>query len=96
MQNPTNDAIRQAMASGQFQVAERLWTSYASRLQEELRRGLLTKASLEEARELVEWSRLTVLCMRAHAQARLGGLHIAGAYSYAPQAKSPRLIQTSL
>jgi len=77
-------------------LAERLWTTYAARLQEELRRGLLTNASLEEARKLVEWSRLTVLCMRAHAQARLGGLRIAGAYGNVPQESSPRIFRTSL
>jgi hypothetical protein len=94
MPNPATDTIRQAMASGQFQLAERLWNAYAAGLTDELGRGSLTKASLEEARELVEWSRLTVLCMRAHAQARLGGLRIAGAYGNAPQMTSPRLIQT--
>lgn len=96
MPNPANDAIRQAMASGQYQLAERLWNTYAARLKEELGRGSLTKAALEEARELVEWSRLVVLCMRARTQARLGGLHIAGAYGSAPQDTSPRLIQRRL
>jgi hypothetical protein len=94
--NPDQDAIRQAVASEQFQLAERLWTGYMSRLKEDLRRGSLTQASLEEARDLLEWSRLTVLCMRAHVQARLGTLHIAGAYGDAPQAPSPRLFQTNL
>ena len=96
MQNPGNDAILQAVASGQFQLAERLWNGYMVRLKEELRRGSLTEAHLEEARELVEWSRLVALCARAHAQERLGGLHIAGAYTNAPPAPSPCIIQTSL
>jgi hypothetical protein len=96
IRNPVNTAIRQAMASGQFQLAERLWSGYAARLKEELRGGALTKASLEEARELVEWSRLVVLCLRARSQARLSSLHIAGAYGSAPQATAPRLIQKRL
>jgi len=95
MQNASNDAIRQAMASGQFQLAERLWNGYMTRLKEELRRGSLTQDAVDEAGELLRWSRTTVLCIRAHAQARLGSLRIAGAYGNAPQTPAPRLIQSS-
>jgi len=95
MQNLTNDAIRQAMATGQYELAERLWNGYMARLQEELQRGSLTQASLDDAREILEWSRLTMACARARAQSRLGSLHIAGAYDYAPPAPSPRIIQSS-
>ncbi|HEV3329949.1 MAG TPA: hypothetical protein VG096_03140 [Bryobacteraceae bacterium] len=94
--NPATDPIRQAVASGQFQLAERLWNGYMTRLKEEMRRGSLAAASLEEAHELLEWSRVTVLCMRAHAQSQLGNLHIAGAYVDAPPSVSSRIIQTSL
>ncbi len=97
MQNPSNDRIRQAVASGQFELAERLWSSYMAGFEEELRCGSLTEACLQEARELTEWSRLVVLCMRAHIQERLGSLHIAGEYTNAPPAtQSPRIVQTSL
>jgi hypothetical protein len=95
MQNPDHDTIRQAMASGQYQLAERLWNGYMVRLKEDLRRGSLTQNTLDEARELLEWSRVSVRCMCAHAQARLGVLHIAAAYGDAPPPSSPRLIQSS-
>lgn len=84
------------MASGQFSLAERLWNGYAARLTEELHRGSLTAAALEEARELVEWSRRTVLSMRAQAQGRLGSLHVAEMYDSAPSSASPRIIRTGL
>jgi hypothetical protein len=85
--------ICQALVSGEFPLVERLWNAYMARLKEDLRRGSLTAATLAEAGELVEWSRTTVLCMRAHAQQRLGSLHIAGAYRTAPQTPAPPLIQ---
>jgi hypothetical protein len=96
MPTPTTDAIRQAVASGEFPLAERLWSNYMLRLMEELRRGALTEGHLREARELVDWSRLVVLCMRTRAQARLGSLHIAGAYGSAPPPNSPRVFQRRL
>ncbi|HUI79181.1 MAG TPA: hypothetical protein VLY24_14750 [Bryobacteraceae bacterium] len=94
MPNPTTEPIRQAVASGEYQLAERLWNGYIAGLKELLRSGTLTKEILEEAGELVEWSRVTVLCMRAHAQGRLGSLHIAEAYHQALPSQAPRLIVT--
>jgi len=94
--NPEREAIRQAIASRQFPLAERLWTAYMTRLREQLKNGQLTEAHLREARELLNWSREVVLCMRAHAQSRLGSLHIAQAYDSLPPAHSPRLLQRNL
>jgi hypothetical protein len=96
MPNPLISPIRQAMASGQFPLAGRLWNGYAAQLTEQLRRGSLTAVALEEARELVEWSRRTVLSMRAQAQGRLSSLHVAGVYDSAPSSASPRIIRTGL
>ena len=98
MSTPASKAapIREAVASGEFQRAECLWKEYVSGLREELERGALTEAALEEMRELVEWSRVTLLCSRAHAQGRLGGLHIAGAYRNAPESCLPRLVHARL
>jgi hypothetical protein len=97
IKNSTNDPIRQAVASGDFQLAGRLWNGYMARLKEELRRGSLTEAGLQEASELMDWSRLVVLCMRAHIQERVGSLHIAGEYANPSAATpSPRIVQTSL
>jgi len=74
------EPIRRAIASGEIQKATALWNVYAASLEEELRNGSLTARRMEEARELVEWSRITVLCARAHAQGRINSLHIALQY----------------
>lgn len=87
-------AIRRAVASGEFQEAQRLWTGYMAELNEELRQGSLSETRLAEAGELMEWSRRVVICARAHAQDRLNGLHVAGQYGDPPRPQVPQLIQT--
>jgi hypothetical protein len=74
------ESIRRAISSGEIQKAAALWDGYAASLEEELRNGSFTAGRLEEARELVEWSRITVLCARAHAQGRLNSMHAAHQY----------------
>ena len=90
------DSIEQAVVSGDYPRAERLWNAYIDTLQQDLHRGLLTAASLEQARELMEWSRITVDCARAHTRARLGGLRIAGAYCNAIPPHSPQIVHARL
>ncbi|MCX6627570.1 MAG: hypothetical protein NTW28_08075 [Candidatus Solibacter sp.] len=74
------EPIRQAVNSGEFDRAQFLWNQCAAGLAEELRTGSLSAARLSEVRELVEWSRLVVLCERAHMQDQLNSLHVAGEY----------------
>ena len=89
MPDPLIEPIRQAVAGGQFQLAEQLWNGYAAKLKEDLRGGLLTAEALAEAGELVEWSRLHAHCICAHAQARLSSIRIAGAYGDSAQLPLP-------
>jgi hypothetical protein len=74
------DAIRRAVASGEYLRATRLWNEYASLLHDEITRGACTLADMAEARELVEWSRRTITLARAHAQSRLDALRAAEQY----------------
>jgi hypothetical protein len=73
-------AIRQAVACGDFLRATSLWNEYASLLHREICRGICTQARIDEARDLLEWSRRTVALARAHAQSRLDALRVAEQY----------------
>jgi hypothetical protein len=99
MVNPSVIAIREAISSGDFQEAERLWTGYMTRLHEELRQASpsqvsLSQKKLAEVHNLLEWSRRVVLCARSHAQDSLNSLHVAGQYGHALPPQLPQLIQT--
>jgi len=84
MEQHLTGAIRQAVAAGDFPRATRLWNQYADGIQEEMRRGTCTTARLAEARELVEWARLTWLCARSHLQDRLNTIAAAERYTTPP------------
>lgn len=77
--------FRDAVASGEFARAEQLWNSYAAQCLAE--KPAMRAGRLREMRELMEWTRVTVLCFRSHAlrklRTRLTGLHAAGAYARA-------------
>ncbi len=66
METSLPDTLRNAVASGEFQGALRLWEEYAGTLAEMARRGTLTEAALQEAAQLVEWARTVALMARAH------------------------------
>jgi hypothetical protein len=74
MPQPSLEAIRQAVNSGEFARAQLLWNEYASGLAGEFNGGRLSEAGLAEVREFVEWSRTVVLCERAHLQDQLNRL----------------------
>jgi hypothetical protein len=80
MQHFPLESLRQAVNSGEFDRAQLLWNQYAGRLAEELSNGSLSEARLSEVRELVEWSRMVVLCARALMQDQLNSLHVATEY----------------
>ncbi|MEO8370610.1 MAG: hypothetical protein ABI806_15610 [Candidatus Solibacter sp.] len=71
MQTLSLQPIREAIGSGEFKRAQLLWDSSAARLAEEFESDGFTQARLDEIRELVEWSRTTFLCDRAHLQDQL-------------------------
>jgi hypothetical protein len=77
---PQLEPIRQAVNSGEFDRAQLLWKECAAGLAGDLRNGCLTEARLAEVRELVEWSRMVVLCTRARLQDQLNSLHVGREY----------------
>ncbi|HUI56128.1 MAG TPA: hypothetical protein VLY04_14230 [Bryobacteraceae bacterium] len=91
MEAERTEPIRRAVASGDFQKAGRLWNVYSQSILASIEGGVCTEACMAEARELVEWSRCTILCARAHAQEQLKALRVAGRYERSPQPPSPFL-----
>ena len=63
--------IREAIASGEFSKALRLWNEYANQLAAKVRGGVATESDFAAARELMEWSRSAVRVFRAHAAYQL-------------------------
>jgi hypothetical protein len=80
MDNQRTDPIRQAVASGEFHRATLLWNEYVAEIREEIGRGACTQARMAETAELVEWSRVAVLCDRAHVQGQLTTIWVASQY----------------
>ena len=76
--------IREAVSSGDFPEAQRLWREYGERFCEDLRRGPVPQIRLTEARKLSEWTRTTALCARAFARDRLQRMAVARQYHIAP------------
>ena len=95
MEQIPTDAIRQAVASGDFLRATNLWNDYATALLHAISSGVCTQADMDEARELLKWSRETISLARTHTQCRLDGLHAVEQYlQTAPQ--SAVLLRTRL
>ena len=72
-----------------------MWRECSAALAEELTNGHLTKARLAEVRELMEWSRMVVLCARAHLQDRVNSLHVAREYEISVPPRTHRLVSAS-
>lgn len=96
MQQFPLEPIRRAVTSGEFARAQLLWNECAAALEGDARRGSLTEARLTEVRQLVEWSRIVVLCERARLRDRLNGLHVAGEYEHFVASPTHRLVSASL
>lgn len=96
MDNLPESRIREAVASGEFQRAQRLWAEYMAQLHEEVRQGSFSTIQLEQVRNLMEWSRGVVLCARLHASERLNSLLVAVEYGNPPSSPAPRIVQISL
>jgi hypothetical protein len=79
------DAFRRAIVCREYAKARKLWADYIGGLRGQCERGALTQAHMDEARELLEWARVTMLCQRAHVRQRLRGLLVAGIYSQPPE-----------
>ncbi|MBV8729633.1 MAG: hypothetical protein JO336_07475 [Acidobacteriia bacterium] len=97
---PTEDSktneIREAISSGEYRKAQRLWSEYVDGLRAQLRAGTLGQRELERAGELLEWARLAVRCAQSHMRERLDNFEVAGAYREPRPRPMPRLLQTSL
>lgn len=72
--------IRNAVASGEFSRARLLWEDYGQEFRAGILSGPMPQSGLTEARELSEWTRMTALCARAHAQAKLNQIAVARKY----------------
>jgi hypothetical protein len=81
MEYNSKDAFRQAVACREYAKARKLWAEYIGGLRGQCKRGALSQAEMQEARELLEWARVRMLCQRAHIRQRLRGLQVAGIYS---------------
>jgi hypothetical protein len=95
MQQLPLEPIRQAVISGEFDRAQLLWSQCVAGLAGELSDGSLNEARLKEVRELVEWSRVVVLCARAHLLNQINSLHIAGEYELPVPEPAHRLVEAS-
>lgn len=80
MGNLRTDAIREAVAAGEFTRATVLWNEYAAGIREAISLGKCAAARIAEARELVEWSSGVVLCDCAHDRDQLNRLWVASRY----------------
>jgi predicted protein tyrosine phosphatase len=93
------ESIRKAVSAGEFGRAQILWDECAARLDEDTSIGCLTEATLSEVRELLEWSRIVVLCERAHVQAQLNrlhaDLHVAEEYELPVPSRTCRIVEAS-
>ncbi len=89
------EPIRQAVNSGEFERAQLLWSQCVAGLAEDLRSGSLNETRLKEVRELVEWSRVVILCARAHLLDQINSLHVAGEYELPVAQPAHRLVEAS-
>jgi len=89
------DAMRQAVASGDWHAVSRLWDAYTAGILEEIRRGTCTRARLSQAGEFLDWTKRVALCARAQAQHRLNTIHAARQYGTQPS-RPPSSLRTSL
>ena len=91
MENATILQIRQAIDSGDYALATALWNAYAGWLREEIAARRLTQSIWGETAELVEWSRIVLLCARAQAGDYVHTLHVAMVYGSTTTRKVPSL-----
>jgi hypothetical protein len=89
------EPIRQAVNSGEFERAQLLWSQCVAGMSDELSAGTLCAARLSEVRELVEWSRVVILCARAHLLDQINSLHVAGEYELPVPPPGHRLVEAS-
>ena len=90
------DAIRDAVNSEDYPLAQALWNECAAALASELSERRLSADQLSEVREFVEWSRMTVISARAHMRDELNALHVAEGYQvHALFAPSHDLVDSS-
>ncbi len=96
MQQLWLEPIRLAIASGEFELALRLWNDYAEGLAAALNEGRLSGDRLREVGEIVEWTRSVVLATRAHLSAQLNSLRVAEGYEPASSSATHHLLEASI
>jgi hypothetical protein len=80
LNSDARESIRQAMASEEFDTAQRLWKAYAEQVRLAILDGSATEGMMADMRELVGWSRVVVQSFRAHAGDQVNRAHVARAY----------------
>ena len=73
--------MREAIVREDYVTGLLHWKRYAARVSQLISVHAASAQQMEEARELVEWSRLVLLGARAQLQARLNELRVAAAYT---------------
>ena len=89
------DAVRQAVAAEDWRGASLSWNDYAAALQRSILNGTCNAERMTEARQLLDWTKRSVLCLRAQTQDQLNGLHAVRQYSPSEDS-APRLFLTVL
>jgi hypothetical protein len=96
MDNQRTAAIRQAVATGEYERALHLWNDYATQLRQQLSSGSLSRAEIEEAGRIVAWSREITLCARARVLDELNSLCVAAQYAAPELPEAPRLVRINV
>jgi hypothetical protein len=76
--------VREAVASGDYDSARRLWEGYAAGLRASIANDPAASASLERLRALIEWTRQTSAAERARMQDELANLGLCLRYADPP------------
>jgi hypothetical protein len=71
MDSEIQAGIRRAVSSGEFGKASMIWEAYALQMADAFRGGTCSAEELAQMREIIEWTRSVITCVRAHAQLHL-------------------------
>lgn len=91
MSGTSAKSVRDAVASGDYQLAIKMWEQYAAAIAA----VKPTRESLAEAAELIEWARPLLDAARSDAGERLRALHVAGVYGNRGASRRQPHVRTS-
>jgi hypothetical protein len=73
--------IRAAIASGNYELALRLWNEYTSEIRDAIEQRALPEEAFAEFCGLADWGRTMLQCSRAHLLDQLNSRYVAGVYA---------------